>query len=71
MPAFYWPLAWPLQGDADMNCRVNILDLIFIRNKLNQSVATGDNWKADLNNDGRINILDLIYVRGRLNTRCP
>jgi len=70
-PAFYWPLPWPIEGDANHDCRVNILDLIFIRNKLNQSVATADNWKADLNNDGRINILDLIYVRGRLNTGCP
>ncbi|HUW35450.1 MAG TPA: discoidin domain-containing protein, partial [Planctomycetota bacterium] len=50
-PAFYWPLAWPIEGDANMDCRVNILDLIFIRNKLNQSVDTGDNWQADVNND--------------------
>jgi len=70
-PAFYWPLAWPIDGDSNMDCRVNILDLIFIRNKLNQDVATGDNWKADVNNDLRINILDLIYVRNKLNTSCP
>ena len=49
-----------------MDCRVNILDFIFIRNKLNQNVAEGDNWKADLNEDTRINILDLIYVRNEL-----
>jgi len=70
-PAFYWPLPWPIEGDANQDCRVNILDLIFIRNKLNQPVGTGDNWKADLNIDARINILDLIYVRGKLNTSCP
>jgi len=69
--ALYWPYPWPIQGDANMDCRVNILDLIFIRNKLNLDVATGDNWKADLNNDNRINILDLIFVRGKLNTQCP
>ena len=68
---FYWPSKWPIPGDANMDCRVNILDLIFIRNKLNQSVETGDNWKADVNEDTRINILDLIFVRNQLNTQCP
>ncbi|HUW32024.1 MAG TPA: dockerin type I domain-containing protein, partial [Planctomycetota bacterium] len=58
-------------GDANGDCRVNILDLIFIRNKLNQPVGTGDNWKADVNEDARINILDLIFVRNKLNTQCP
>ncbi|HUW33074.1 MAG TPA: hypothetical protein VM223_15815 [Planctomycetota bacterium] len=43
---FYWPKPWPIDGDANMDCRVNILDLIFIRNKLNQPVGTGDNWKG-------------------------
>jgi len=69
--AVYWPSPWPIEGDANMDCRVNILDLIFIRNKLNLAVETGDNWKADVNNDTRINILDLIYVRNKLNTQCP
>jgi len=67
----YWPRPWPIEGDANMDCRVNILDLIFIRNKLNLDVASGDNWKADVNEDARINILDLIYVRNKLNTQCP
>jgi len=67
----YWPKPWPVEGDANMDCRVNILDLIFIRNKLNQDVATGDNWKADVNEDTRINILDLIFVKNKLNTQCP
>jgi len=70
-PAFFWPSPWAIPGDADMDCRVNILDLIFIRNKLNQDVATGDNWQADVNEDARINILDLIFVRNKLNTQCP
>jgi len=69
--AHYWPKPWPIDGDANGDCRVNILDLIFIRNKLNQAVTTGDNWKADVNGDTRINILDLIYVRNKLNTQCP
>jgi len=67
----FWPRPWPIEGDANQDCRVNILDLIFIRNKLNLAVGTGDNWKADVNEDTRINILDLIYVRNKLNTQCP
>ena len=69
-PVFYWP-SWPIRGDADMDGNVNILDLIFVRNKLNQDPYTGNNWKADVNGDGRINVLDMIYVRNRLNTKCP
>jgi len=57
-------------GDVNEDCRVNILDLIFIRNRLGQEVSVGDNWMADANEDGKINILDLIKVRGRLNTTC-
>ena len=61
---------WNIPGDADDNCIVNILDLIFIRARLGQSVGSGTNSKADMNADGLINILDLIAVRGKLNTRC-
>jgi hypothetical protein len=60
-----------LDGDVNGDCKVNILDLIFIRNRLNQDPGTADNWKADVNGDDKINILDLIYVRNRLNTKCP
>jgi len=60
-----------LRGDANGDCKVDILDLIFIRNRLNTSPTTGDNWQADVNGDGKINILDLIFVRNRLGTACP
>ena len=63
--------SWPIPGDANMDCRVNILDLIFVRNRLNQNVNTGDNWQADVNEDGKINVLDLIFVRNWLNGACP
>ena len=77
--AIYWPIMWPILGDATLDCQVNILDLIYIRNKLNQNPATGDNWRANVNidpatrlpADNQINILDLIYTRNKLNTRCP
>ena len=56
------PVTYPA-GDANHDCTVNVLDLIFIRHHLGQSVLTGVNWQADVNNDGSINILDLILVR--------
>jgi len=59
-----------LDGDANDDCKVNILDMIAIRNHLNQDPKSGDNWWYDVNDDGKINILDLIYVRNRLNTFC-
>ena len=62
---------WRIPGDANDDCRVNILDLIFVRNRLNGDPATGDNWRADVNEDTKINILDLLYVRNRLNNACP
>ncbi|HUW33165.1 MAG TPA: S8 family serine peptidase, partial [Planctomycetota bacterium] len=61
---------WPVQGDSNLDCAVNILDLIFIRDRLNQSIETGDNWKANVNSDQNINILDLIYVRAHLGNTC-
>jgi len=70
-PTLYAPSPWPIPCDANLDCRVNILDLIFTRNRLNQDPATGDNWQADVNEDTQVNILDLIYVRNRLNTACP
>ena len=62
--------AWPLKGDANCDCRTNILDLIYIRNKLNQDPSQGENWHADLNRDGRINIGDLLFARNELNNSC-
>ena len=60
---------WLLTGDANRDRVVNVLDLIFIRNRLNLSVIDGSNWQADLNEDGRINILDLIFARNNLGTQ--
>jgi len=62
---------WTILGDANGDCTVNVLDLFFLRNRLNQSPTTGDVWKADVNNDGSpISVIDLIYVRDRLNNKC-
>ncbi|NQT20922.1 MAG: hypothetical protein HQ592_14540, partial [Planctomycetes bacterium] len=51
-------------------CRVNIIDLIFIRGRLGQDVHTADNWKADVNQDGLINVLDLVPVRDHIGSSC-
>jgi len=61
---------WMLEGDVTFDCKVNILDMIFVRNKLNTDPTSGDNWKAEVTGDGAINILDMILVRNRLNTNC-
>ena len=61
-----------LDGDVNGDCVVNILDLIGIRNHLNQDANSPPENKAyDVNDDDSINILDMIYVRNRLNTSCP
>ena len=62
---------YSLAGDANGDCTVNILDLIAVRNHVQQPVATDDNWRSDFNNDGLINVLDVIIVRNRLRATCP
>jgi len=63
-------IGWYIPGDVTGDCVVNILDLISVRNRLNQDVDTGNNWEADLTGDGKINVLDMIYVRNSLYTTC-
>ena len=60
-----------ISGDANGDCRINVLDLIAARNRLNQSAGEGTNWRADANGDSTINVLDLIYVRNRVGLVCP
>ena len=60
-----------LDGDVNGDCVVNILDLIGIRNHLNQDPNSPlENQAYNVNGDDAINILDMIYVRNRLNTKC-
>ena len=61
---------WNIPGDANDDCRVNLLDLLFVRDRIGRDTATGDNWKADVTNDGKVNLLDLLAVRDRLLTGC-
>ena len=48
-------------GDMNNDTQVNVLDLIYIKNRMNTEDLTGD-----ANSDGWVNVLDLIYVRNRL-----
>ena len=60
-----------LAGDVNGDCRVNILDMVYIRNNIgkdpNSSISTG---RSDVNSDGKINILDFVSVRNKLGKRC-
>ncbi|HUW35003.1 MAG TPA: PKD domain-containing protein [Planctomycetota bacterium] len=58
-------------ADVSGDCRVNILDLIQVRNYLGKNINDGNNRWYDVNVDGAINVLDLIYVRNRLGQVCP
>jgi len=60
-----------IRGDANRDCTVNILDLLFIRSRIGCNVDTADNAQADINTDGLINILDLIQTRNHLGDKCP
>jgi len=53
--------------DVDSNRMVNILDLLYVRNRIGSDPSSGENWRADVNRDGRINLLDLLVVRKHLN----
>ena len=63
--------SYGLEGDANNDCLINILDLVFVRNGLGMSVDSDNNWWADVNGDGKVNILDIIFTRSRLGRRCP
>ena len=70
----FGPSTWAIATHCNRDCKVNILDLIFVRNRLNQLASAGDNIFGDVNTpapDGKINILDLIQVRNHLNEACP
>jgi len=59
-----------LLSDVNYDCKINVLDLIFVRNRLGKPVTNPDIARADVNNDGRINVLDLICVRNDLGKSC-
>jgi len=56
-----------LPGDVNYDGRVNVLDLLLVRNSLGRDPASSiEARKADVNADGSVNVQDLLVVRGRL-----
>jgi hypothetical protein len=57
-----------LTGDADGNCRVNVLDLALVGIYFGQ--ATPEAVAADMNKDGNVNVLDLAAVGKNFGKSC-
>jgi len=56
-----------LPGDVNYDGKVNILDLITVRNSLGKDAASDPAARRyDVNNDGAVNVLDIVAVRNRL-----
>jgi len=68
-PHVYPDMEWQLYADADQNCKVDLLDLVYVRNRLFETV-TPENESADVNDDGFIDLEDLIEVRNNLGAVC-
>ena len=51
---YQYTIDWQnLPSDVNQDGVVNILDLIFVRERLNQDINANDNKKADVNQDGK------------------
>lgn len=55
-----------LTGDTDQNGRVDLADLLILRDNLNQT-ATADHFTDDVNCDGIVDLADLVVTRSVLN----
>ncbi|HUW31517.1 MAG TPA: dockerin type I domain-containing protein [Planctomycetota bacterium] len=61
----------PYSADVNNDGRVNILDLLRVRDALSESPSSSQGFWHDVNVDGRIDILDMILTRNELGTRLP
>ena len=57
-----------IQGDVNGDNKVNIVDMLAVRNVLNRDPKSDSNFRADVDGDGKINIVDMLAVRNSLNT---
>ena len=65
--------AAPLLSDVNADGRVNVLDLLKVRNSLGNDPAQGPEGseRADINGDAKINVLDMLGVRNDLGSDGP
>jgi len=56
----------PIYGDANRDGTVDLLDLVFVRNRLFADIEEDDNRQADINDDDTVDLQDLIEVRNNL-----
>jgi len=67
----FTPTSTGLLGDMNGDCRVDILDIMYVAGRWNTKVGDPDyDAKADLNNDGHINVLDIMTVSGQWMETC-
>ena len=64
------PVSVDPDPDANGDCSVNILDLLFVWHCLFEDPASGDCSSADVNKDGKVDILDMIFVRNHIGEKC-
>jgi len=60
-----------IYADVTGDCKVNILDMLAVRDHLGVPVVSGENDMYDVTGDGKIDILDMLAVRNELNEKCP
>ena len=60
----------PTAGDPNHDGRIDLLNMIFVRNRFGADAASGDAQATDVNGDGAVNILDVISVRNRMCANC-
>ena len=67
---FWYEPVYPV-GDVNHDCSVNVMDLISIRNRMNQDPGSSPAaYLCDVNMDGKINVMDLIAARNHMGEKC-
>jgi len=59
--------------DVNMDGKVNLLDLLAVRNNINSADCSPENNfcnRNDINRDEKVNLLDLLQIRNNINKDC-
>ena len=59
-----------IPGDANRDCHVDAADIAFMTERYGMDPNEGDNWKADLNEDGAIDTLDFQLIDSNWEREC-